>query len=198
MVLHRMVENKVGFYHERGDLSMARFLQCFAPMITGACSQMPALAAGETAVERLKRFLHWRDEVTEAEWQKTTGWNLLTCATLLDDTAAVKELLAGPHADTLMYAKGRKIKGKEYYHQQPFAQMLINLADGHVPMMGCMAYGSPATNRAMFEAGFRCPKRDMLDVICGSPCRRATGALLNARTDNMEVHATPNPEVKAT
>ena len=48
----------------------------------------PAGVPTDGAVARLKAHLLWRDEATEREWEQETGWNLLTCACLLDDYAA--------------------------------------------------------------------------------------------------------------
>jgi len=190
-VLQKMVDNKVAFYEEQDDYTLARFLRCFSPMITGGMGEKRPLAEGESAVGRLKLLLKWRDEATEAKWQAATGWNLLTCAALLDDTAAVRELLATPAAAPLLKAKGKKLKATQHYHAQPFAQLLFNMAHGHVPLMGCMGFGSPETCRAMLsgglEAGVPVPQKDVLDIVCGTPCHRPTGALLNARTDNMDV-----------
>ena len=113
---------------------MARLLLCFAPMFTGGvdtsyrrtartssapgldaalesprpgADEDPASVPTDGAVARLKAHLLWRDEATEREWEQETGWNLLTCACLLDDYAAAMMLLAAPDGRSLVNAYGR-------------------------------------------------------------------------------------------
>ena len=67
-----MVNHKAAHYDAEADYTLARLLRCFAPMMTGAVdssAHLPPAFEGESAVDRLKRRLKWRDAATEARLQ---------------------------------------------------------------------------------------------------------------------------------
>ena len=199
-VLQTMVTAKAKYYdEEKKDAHLARLIRCFAPMMTGGIDRQSldtqeALHEGETAVEKLKRRLRWRDEATEAQWTKETGWNLMTIAAMTDDFEAVKELCKRDDAIELMSMVGKKIKVKHEHQKLPFAQMLIHMANGHIPLMGAMGYARPEIVTCMLEAGCPVPKgAQLLDTFCGSPCHRPTGAIFNGRKENCEAFMKVHP-----
>ena len=204
-VLWTMVNHKAADYVTKGDVTLARLLMCFAPMMTGAVDRTPSAgeaADGETAVDGLKKRLLWRDEVTEAAWVAATGWNLLTMAAMLDDLGAVRELCARDDSLALLSSRGKGIVaregkgGKKHAHRKlPFERMLLMMAKGHTPLMGAMGYASRAVVTTMLEAGCPLPKDAMgqFDVVCGSPCMRPTGAMLNGRIDNLDAFLAVHP-----
>ena len=196
-VLQAMVTHKADHFKAMGDHHLARLIRCFAPMMTGGVDRSaidtPSVE-GESAVDRLKRRIGWRDEATEARWTKETGWNLMTIAAMLDDLAAVKELCARDDAIELMSAKGKKLPSTFGHHRVPFSKMLMNMSNGHLPLMGAMGYASPAVVTTMLEAGCPLPKgAALLDTFCGSPCHRPTGAIFNGRVDNCEAFLAVHP-----
>merc|ERR1719482_2292531 len=72
--------------------------------------------------------------------------------------------------------------------------MLMNMSNGHLPLMGAMGYASPAVVTTMLEAGCPLPKgAALLDTFCGSPCHRPTGAIFNGRVDNCEAFLAVHP-----
>ena len=144
-VLHTMVNHKAAHYDAEADYTLARLLRCFAPMMTGAVdssAHLPPAFEGESAVDRLKRRLKWRDAATEARWVKRTGWNLLTMGAMLDDVAAVRELCAQPNAHKLLTQSGRWLRPKSSLQRQPFSSMLLMMSSGHLPLYGAMGYAS--------------------------------------------------------
>ena len=155
----------------------------------------PASVPTDGAVARLKAHLLWRDEATEREWEQETGWNLLTCACLLDDYAAAMMLLAAPDGRSLVNAYGRAHRHAmrtepdiPAHHRTPLAQQLFGLAHEHMPLIGAMSYSRPALVRALLEANAKVPPHMALDIICGSPFDAPLGALINGRIDNVEVY----------
>ena len=155
----------------------------------------PAGVPTDGAVARLKAHLLWRDEATEREWEQETGWNLLTCACLLDDYAAAMMLLAAPDGRSLVNAYGRAHRHAmrtepdiPAHHRTPLAQQLFRLAHEHMPLIGAMSYSRPALVRALLEANAKVPPHMALDIICGSPFDAPLGALINGRIDNVEVY----------
>ena len=197
-VLQTMVHHKASYFDEIGDVHLARLMRCFAPMMTGgidrAALAAPASHAAETAVDRLKKRMRWRDDATEAAWTAATGWNLMTIAAMVDDVAAVRELCAAEDAITLLSARGKPLKPTQPHHRLPFARMLLNMSAGHVPLMGAMGYASSSVVTIMLRAGCPLPTgKDLLETFCGSPCHRPSGALFNGRTDNCDAFLAVHP-----
>ena len=210
-VLRKMLQHKITFYEAQGDHTLARLTRCFSPMMTGGVDRFEeddaganavgagaggGAGAGETAVDRLKRRLKWRDEATEAAWTQETGWNIMSLAAMLDDAAAVKELCALPNAAELMSAKGKAFPNDVHAYQKfPFAQKIRKLSVGHRPLMGAMAYGSPGVVTNMLAAGCPVPKgrKDQANTFGGSACHSPLGAIFNGRTDNIEAFMAAKP-----
>ena len=107
---------------------------------------------------------------------RKTGWNLAAIAAMTDDFEAVKELCKRDDAIELMSMVGKKIKVKHEHQKLPFAQMLIHMANGHIPLMGAMGYARPEIVTCMLEAG--CPfkgravARHLLRLAVPPPDRR--------------------------
>ena len=78
--LGTMYESKIGYYETMGDVTLARLLRCFAPMFLPKLGEGGAAEGGGGGVTALKARFKWRDDATEALWQKETGWSLLTLA----------------------------------------------------------------------------------------------------------------------
>jgi hypothetical protein len=148
-VLHKMSRAKATSLFKRGDLLFARLFQIVAPWFCGevdkigpTLDQAPDLTAddesrpaeetsiGAAAVERIKRRVGWRDDVTEAAFINETGINLLSFAAAFDDLEACRHLCSRPDAASLMAVKAKKIKlkdTKKFPHRKlPGAHMLTH------------------------------------------------------------------------
>eukprot|EP00947_MAST-08B_sp_MAST-8B-sp1_P002483 g2483.t1 len=210
-VLTTMVRNKVRHFEEMGDMTMARVFRCFAPILTGRVDRTepvpPAPAAGagagagaaaaavaeaeDSAVDRLKRRLKWRDEATEAAWVKETGINLMTMAAALDDLDAVKELCARPEAVALMSIKGKKISTKGArldYRRYPAATLMLGDLPGTRPLMPAMAFASKELVETMLRAGCPVPKGHSLS-------KHIMGPIFSGKMENVDALAALRPGV---
>ena len=106
---------KAKYYdEEKKDAHLARLIRCFAPMMTGGIDRQSldtqeALHEGETAVEKLKRRLRWRDEATEAQW--TTASIPSTAAATscaAADASSSSSAAAVPHAGHILRTSLRR------------------------------------------------------------------------------------------
>ena len=196
-VLQRMVDAKAAHYEASGELTLMRLLLCFAPLITGGVATAYRTryggAASLDATAALRSLLRWRDDATEAAWEEESGWNLLTCACLLDDVDAVTALLAAPGGADAVRAIGKPHPNAlktsldtPPQHRTPFAQLLFRLGDDHMPLAGAMGFSRPDVVRALCAAGAPLPPAIALDIVAGSPVESPTGALVNGRLDNLE------------
>ena len=192
--LASMLRAKAASFAALGDVTLSRLVFVFRPVFVDAeyvdalDADTPATAgtpeygavaasgeykpAAETAVERLKRRLAWRSDAEEAAWEKETGFNLLTLAAALDDTAAVSELIAGDDAAALLAARGVKMvltKGCAPHRRQPFSQLFCGYGEGMTPLVAAMTLGSPATVGALLDGGAD-PQRDASKLFGDAPC----------------------------
>ena len=135
-----MLDAKVEHYETLGDITLARVLRCFAPVFVPRVTA-DDVAGGSTGVVGVKTTFRWRDDATEAAWQKTSGWSLLTLACAVDDEAAVTELLATAEGRAMLTSRGKSAKHTAKQRTttlrlQPFSRMLLDMATG---MRGAVA-----------------------------------------------------------
>ena len=205
-----MLRAKANYYEKDcDDLTLARILRAFGPIFVpreAFGSALPSAAgtatAGETAVDKLKRFMGWRGAEAEAAWEAETGWNLLTLAAAMDDEPAVDELLTLPEEakQALLNAKGVTAvaaynaakKNVPRQRREPLGQKLTQYADGMTPLMAAMTFAKPAIVEKMLDAGAPV-ERDGLNLLGEKPCT-FRGAATAGRADNVRLFLARHPE----
>ena len=168
--LQAMLEAKVAHYNELGDVLLARVLRCFSPIflpiVSGADMSLDDGPLGDWAggghgsagIDHVKAVFHWRDDATEAAWQKETGWSLLTLACTLDDEAAVTALLATDEGRAMIHTRGKLPKPKgSTLRVQPFSKMFLDMSTGMSPLMAAVTFSRPSVITALLDSGAPMP-----------------------------------------
>lgn len=211
--LSAMLESKARHYMEdKSDFVLSRFIIAFEPVfvprgMTDGSMEAPAASGdgdGGTAVDKMKRKLHWRGDEAEAGWFEETGWSLLMLACSMDDEAAVDELLALPEAERrkeldakgkkdlvvspLTYAKARKPK----HRADPFGQLFCAYAQECTALIAAMTFARSSIVTKLLDAGANV-KRDGLKCLGELPCH-FRGSILAGRLDNTLLFLDRHPE----
>ena len=212
--LGKMVRAKAAYYEDLGEPTLARLVQCFAPVFVpreaigehgapaGADPAMPDGAdapAGDTPLDRLKRSFNWRSEAEERAWAADTGLSLLTLACALDDADAVDELLRQPEAEVRAMldsegskklvvkpgSKATKTSTSARLRSEPFGQLVCAYAEGMTPLIAAMTFASASVVEKLINAGADI-ERDGLELLGMKPCK-FRGAILAGKVDNVRL-----------
>ena len=187
--LQTMLDAKVANYEALDDMTLARVLRAFAPIFLPKADSESTAGGG---IEHVKTLFHWRDEATEAAWQKHTGWNLLTLACAVDDETAVTELLATDEGRAMISSRGIMEKKKlTPLRIQPFSKLLMDLLTGMTPLMAAVTFSRPVVISALLDAGAPMPVG--VKLFGDNPCQFR--GMFAGKIDNLRLLLSRFPEL---
>ena len=188
--LQTMLDAKVAHYEALDDMTLARVLRAFSPIFLPRPESEPTSVGN--GVAHVKSLFHWRDDATEAAWQKHTGWSLLTLACAVDDAAAVTELLATAEGKAMISSRGMIEKKKlTPLRIQPFSKMLMDMLIGMTPLMAAVTFSRPVVINALLDAGAPMPYG--VKLFGDNPCQFR--GMFAGKIDNLKLLLSRFPEL---